>query len=111
MNKLHISPAAARDMEEILAYIAETLGYPVAARATVGKILHRIRLLREHPQMGAPLSSIAEVDRDYRFLVSGSYLVFYRTQGADIFVDRVLYGRRDYLQILLGDAVEDDTSE
>jgi len=52
--------------------------------------------------IGTPLISVAEVDSDYRFLVSGKYMVFYRVTGKDIYVDRILYGRRDYLRILLG---------
>lgn len=47
-----------------------------------------------------PLSSMEDVDGEYRFLVSGNYMVFYRANGNDIYVDRVLYGRRDYLRVL-----------
>ena len=38
-------------------------------------------------------------------------MVFYRVNGADVFIDRVLYGRRDYLRILLGDTPMEDTTE
>ena len=44
----------------------------------------------------------------YRYLLSGNYMSFYHIQGDSVIVDRVLYGRRDYLQILLGDAFEED---
>lgn len=40
------------------------------------------------------------IESDYRFLVSGNYLIFYRAYGAEVYIDRVLYGRRDYLRIL-----------
>ena len=46
------------------------------------------------------MSSIAEVESDYRVLVTGSYLTFYRVRGNEVYIDRVLYGRRDYLRIL-----------
>ena len=39
---------------------------------------------------------------DYRFLVTGSYITLYRVSGDDVYVDRVLYGRRDYLSLLFG---------
>jgi plasmid stabilization system protein ParE len=37
----------------------------------------------------------------YRFLVTGNYLSFYHIDGADISIDRILYGRRDYLSVLI----------
>ena len=57
--------------------------------------------LETFAELGAPLSSIANVEEDYRFLVSGSYMIFYRVMGSDVYVDRILYGRRDYLSVLL----------
>jgi len=50
------------------------------------------------------------VDSDYRFLVTGSYLTFYRVYGSDIYVDRVLYGRRDYLRVLFDKLQDDETN-
>ena len=61
--------------------------------------------------IGTSLSSIADVESDYRFLVTGSYLTFYRVYGSDVYVDRVLYGRRDYLRILFGDTQDEETIE
>ncbi len=103
MNNLHLSPDAQSDLEEIKDYISKELENPKAAVSVVGKITKTMRMLREHALIGSPLSSIADVSSDYRFLVSGSYMVFYRASGKDVFIDRVLYGRRDYLRILLGD--------
>ena len=28
-------------------------------------------------------------------------MIFYRVMGSDVYVDRILYGRRDYLSVLL----------
>lgn len=107
MNNLHLSDAARNDLAEIKQYIAEDLENPTAAVATVRKITKGIRTLREHALIGPLLSSIADVDSDYRFLVTESYLTFYRVYGSDVYVDRVLYGRRDYLRILFGNTQED----
>lgn len=101
MNSVHVSEAAQNDLDEIRGYISRELENPPAALSTVRKILDSIRILRAHAMAGAPLSSIAAVETDYRFLVSGSYIVFYRAAGNDVYVDRVLYGRRDYLRVLL----------
>ena len=101
MNDLHLSYDAQKDLADIKKYIAEDLENPQAATATVSKITKAIRTLRDHALLGPPLSSIADVDREYRFLVSGKYMVFYRVVGNHIYIDRVLYGRRDYLRALL----------
>lgn len=103
MNNLHLSIEAQNDLADIKEYIAEDLENPKAALAVVSKITKTIRLLRDHALLGTPLSAVADVDSDYRFLVSGNYMIFYRARGKDVYVDRVLYGRRDYLSILFKD--------
>ena len=58
--------------------------------------------------MGAPLSSIIELETGYRFLVSGQYTAFYRYEDNAVYVDRVLSGRRDFMRILFGDVAEEE---
>ena len=111
MNNLYLSPEAQDDLSEIKAYIAEDLENPQAALSTVTKITKTISMLQEHALIGVPLSAIADVNSDYRYLISGSYMIFYRVTGKDVFIDRVLYGRRDYLRILFGDIAEDEISQ
>lgn len=110
MNKLHLSPEAQEDLSEIKAYIAEDLENPQAALSTVTKITKTIRMLQDHTLIGTPLSAVADVNSDYRYLVSGNYMVFYRVAGKDVFIDRVLYGRRDYLRILFADTQEEQSN-
>ena len=110
MNKLYLSPEAQEDLSEIKAYIAEDLENPQAALSTVTKITKTIRMLQDHALIGTPLSAAADVNSDYRYLVSGNYMVFYRVAGKDVFIDRVLYGRRDYLRILFADTQEEQSN-
>ena len=100
MNNLHLSHEAQNDLAEIKEYISVEPENPTAALSTVRKITRAIQTLRDHAMPGTPLSSIADVESDYRFLVSGSYLTFYRVYDTEVYVDRVLYGRRDYMRIL-----------
>ena len=102
MNKLHYSPEAKNDLVKIGEYIAAELANPTAATNVVSKITKRIRELEKFAEIGAPLSSIINVDTDYRFLVCGNYIVFYRTAANNVWIGRVLYGKRDYLSILFG---------
>ncbi len=108
MNKLHLSEEAQNDLLKIKAYIEEELLNPSAALATVSRITKSFRILRNHAQAGALLSSIADIESDYRFIVSGNYISFYRVCGSEIFIDRILYARRDYMRILFGDSTTDE---
>lgn len=106
MSNLNLSPEAQSDLADIKAYITKELENPQAALATVTRITKTIRILREHPLIGKLLSATADVEVDYRFLVSGNYRIFYRAVGEDVYVDRILYGRREYLRVLFGDKYE-----
>ena len=102
-NKIHYAVEARRDLDDIWDYIVTDLCNASAAERVVSDILDVVEQLENFSEMGALLASIANVDSDYRFLVSGNYLIFYRVSGMDVYVDRILYGRRDYLRILFGD--------
>ena len=103
MHKIIYSTAALLDLEQIGDYIADMLKNPIAALNTVGKIQDAIDILADFPLSGAPLSSVSDIDTDYRFLVCGNHLAFYRVLENSVYIDRVLYGRRDYLAILFRD--------
>ena len=103
-NKINYSPEALQDLDDIGDYIAIELSNPQAALHILNNIIEDIALLANNPLMGANLSSITGIASDYRYLVVRKYLVFYRYSNGNIFVDRILYGRRNYLNILLGNA-------
>ena len=98
-NNIHYSAESRRDLDDIWDYIVSELQNRVAAERVVDRILDAVERLKDFAEMGA-LLSVADVGGDYRFLVSGNYMVFYRVNGRDVFIDRVLYGRRDYLRVL-----------
>ncbi len=102
-NNIHYSPEAQNDLDEIWEYITFELCNPQAAENTVNKIMDTVDELENFSEIGAPLSSVTDLESDYRFLTSGNYMVFYRVHGHDVYIDRVLYGRRDYLRILFPD--------
>ena len=80
---------------------------PSAALATVSRITKSLRILQNYAQTGAPLSSIADIESDYRFIISDNYISFYRAYGREVYIDRILYARRDYMRILFGDSTTD----
>ena len=100
MHRLHLSPEAIHDLEKIRNYIAEELRNPEAALKTIGNITKRLRTLQTHSQLGASLSSIIHMETDERFLVCGNYLAFYHVIPNVVYVDRVLYNKRNYQSLL-----------
>ena len=102
-GKLRYSVKARRDLDAIWDFYLDEYQNTDAAEKIIDAIMADIDQLADYPELGPPLSSIADVDAGYRFLVTGEYLSFYRTEGRDICIDRILYGRRDYISILIED--------
>lgn len=69
-------------------------------KKTVNRILDKVDQLVEFAQSGALLSAVSEVMGEERFLVCDSYMIFYHSKKQEITIDRILYGRRDYLRVL-----------
>lgn len=83
-NNIHYSAESRRDLDDIWDYIVSELQNRVAAERVVDRILDAVERLKDFAEMGALLSSVADVGGDYRFLVSGNYMVFYRVNGRDV---------------------------
>lgn len=94
------SPEALKDLDEIYDYIANVLKSPDAADNTVNKILDKTDLLSDNPEIGTQLFFENDLFSGYRYMVSDNYLAFYRISADSVFVDRVIYGKRDYMKIL-----------
>lgn len=102
-NKLHYSPEALKDLDEAWGYIVMELSNPDTAENVIRGIMDTVDKMEDFAKMGTPLSSVTDVETDYRFLLSGNYMIFYRPEGTDIYIDRILYGKGDYLRILFPD--------
>lgn len=107
-NRIYYSPEAQNDLDEIWDYIFYELCNPSAAENTVNGIMDVVDKLKDFSEIGVPLSSVTDVESDYRFLISGNYMVFYRIDGGNVYIDRILYGRRSYLRILFPDLPQSD---
>lgn len=103
---IRINPAAISDVQEIVVYIAED--NPGAATKMGNSIYSSIEKLADFPEIGGSLSSKINIKTDYRFLMCGVYLIFYKVEGEFVSVYRVLNGVRDYLSILFADELPRD---
>ena len=100
MAKINFSPTAINDLKEIKSYITDDLCSEKAAVNIIKKIMMRIRQLEDFPEIGALLSSIVRIETPYRFIICGKYIAFYKLDGDEVHIIRVLYGRRNYIQTL-----------
>lgn len=107
MVKVLLSPRAEKDLREIRAYIAQESGDDAIAANQISQITRRLRLLREQPQMGPPLTAIIGMVTDYRYLVCGSYYAFYKHSQDAVYIIRILHCARDFMRILFGISSED----
>lgn len=110
-HKLHYSVQARKDLDDIWDYIVSDLGNPSAAENTVNRIMDAVDQLMDFPEMGSPLRNRTRIATDYRSIVVGNYMAFYRLYDNEIYVARILYGRRDYMRILFERKIEYDITQ
>lgn len=103
MYKIFFSSESIDDLKEIEQYIQDELCSEQSAQNTVAKILKKIKMLSDFPESGSSLSNIIGFNTDYRYLVCGNFIAFYRIENKNVLIVRVLYCRRNFMQILFGD--------
>lgn len=108
MYNISISPLAKSDLQEIGDYLAQTLRNPNAAQRLIRRFREAIFSLRDFPEIGTQLLSEPSERIPYRYLICGSYMIFYHFAKETVYIDRVLYGRRDYMALLFGNQITDD---
>ena len=96
-SNIRYSTQALHDLDDIWEHIAHELQNPSAAKRVVDKIMDAVDQLKMFPEMGSPLSAIAGENAGYRFLVSGSYMVFYRPHGCQRRYEIVRKRRRNFV--------------
>lgn len=103
MLKLRINPLAKQDLIDIKEYIYQEFDNPDAAVNVISEIIQCYGKLKEFPLLGKELSSKVEVETDYRYLICGNYIVFYKIDNVYVSIYRIFYSRRDYVKILFDD--------
>lgn len=101
-KNLHISysPDALQDLDELWEYIAYQFSNVNSADAYIDGIMALVSKAAGFPGMGTSLLFAGTIPTEYRYLVYKKYLIFYRTDSTTLYVDRVIYGRRDYMKLL-----------
>jgi plasmid stabilization system protein ParE len=109
MYTIKITRIAEEDLLEIIQYISEKLKSPIAASSLLDLIEQKIIILEDSP------FSCKLIDDDYfrkkeiRFLQVKNYLIFFKINKdmKEISIIRILYARRDWVNILKESKVEE----
>lgn len=97
---VRITKGAESDLAEILAFLAEREGPPVAERMLEG-LLDTADNLAKFPERGSHPKELSKLGiRDFRQVMFQPYRLIYRIAGNQVFLLLVADGRRD-LQALL----------
>ena len=99
--KFRYTPAAICDLEEIEAYIRDTLQNPDAAVNIITSIAADCAQIKDQSHLGPELHQKLHREVEGHYLISGKYIVIYEIDEA-ISIQRVLDTRTDYMQILFG---------
>jgi plasmid stabilization system protein ParE len=108
MLDISLSAEARRDLKEIQAYISEEQESPQTALQVIENILDRIENLIQFPGTGTLLAPKLGLETNYRYAKASGYLIFYRHEKEQIFIDRIIHRKRDYISILDPSLKEDE---
>ena len=99
---LHVTDSALGDMEEIHQHIAKVLLEPQTALKMIDLLEKSIDKVLHMPH-SRPIVTDARLSlKGYRKLVVKNYIVFYTVDddAKMVYVERALYGRRDWISLL-----------
>lgn len=100
MIKINISPKAISDIKKIKKYISDDLLNQEAAKKQIDDIYNKIKRLEDFPLMGSSFFEKVKIQNDYRFIVSGNYIIFYYFKVDTVYIVRILYSKSDYMKAL-----------
>ena len=102
------SPTALRDLNRVMNEVFEASKDHNITSKYINDLLDKIEAKRDFPLSGAPLY-YENLFTGYYFVVFKSYLAFYRFENKTMYVDRILYGKSDYMRTLK--MPQEDTEE
>ena len=102
MNKYNIeySKESKQDLIGIKQYIKYNLQEPETAQKLISKIRDEIKKLKNNPKIYAIIDDELIKKLEIRKLIVDNYIVFYRIKNNNIEIIRIMYGRRNWINLL-----------
>ncbi|MBO4871942.1 MAG: type II toxin-antitoxin system RelE/ParE family toxin [Lachnospiraceae bacterium] len=95
------SPTALKDLERVWADVFAASRDTDLTRTYLSELMDRVESYAGFPRSASPLYYENRFT-GYYYVVFKAYLAFFRAESDQLLVDRVLYGKSDYLRTLLG---------
>lgn len=97
--EIKYSKVAIRDLDRVWSEVLEvSKSYDITTKY-IDDLMDKVAAKADHPKSGAPLY-YEDSFTGYYFVAFKSYIVFYRLKDNVMLVDRVLYGKSDYMRCL-----------
>lgn len=102
MNKYNIeySKESKQDLIGIKQYIKYNLQEPETAERLIAKIRNGINTLKNNPEIYTIIDDELIKKLEIRKLIIDNYIVFYRIKNNNVEIVRVMYGRRNWINLL-----------
>lgn len=87
------------DIERIVLYLSKADVHESKVKEILETIYQDLTRLQTSPKIGAPLRAKTTIDNEFRYLVTGDYLIFYKVFEVEkvVRVYHVYHGRENYL--------------
>lgn len=97
--KIEYSPTAIRDLDRVWAEVYEASQSEETTINYVDGLMDQVSAKRDFPKSGSPLYYEGSFT-GYYFVVFKSYMAFYHVEDAVLYVDRIVYGKSDYIRTI-----------
>ncbi len=97
---IEYSKEAKQDLIDIKKYIKYNLQEPNTAQKLITKIRNQINSLKSNPEIYAIIDDDIIKKLEIRKLIVDNYIVFYRMKNNDLEIVRIMYGRRNWIDLL-----------
>lgn len=87
------------DIERIQVYLSRGNYYDSTIKEIFETIYQDLKRLRTSPKIGTKLNMKVTIDNDYRYIVSGQYIIFYKIFESEkiVRVYHIYHGKENYL--------------
>ena len=97
---IEYSKESKQDLIGIKQYIKYSLQEPEIAKKLISKIRKEINNLKDNPEIYTIIDDDIIKKLEIRKLIVDNYIVFYRIKDDKIQIVRVMYGRRNWINLL-----------
>jgi toxin ParE1/3/4 len=97
---IEYSKEAKQDLIGIKQYIKYNLQEPETAQKLIFKIRDEISNLKNNPEIYSVIDDDIIRKQEIRKLIIDNYIVFYRIKNNNIEIVRIMYGRRNWINLL-----------